>query len=152
MTGARRTVFTLIMLAAFAFVAAGLYADPSPVGTWKTIDDVTKEAKSFLEITEKDGKLYGKIIKLVKKPGEDPNPLCTKCTGANKDKPILGMTIMWGLSKDGAYYTGGKIMDPDNGKTYSCKIKVVDGGKRLEVRGFIGISLAGRSQFWVKAD
>ena len=59
---------------------------------------------------------------------------------------------MWGLSKDGDAYTGGKIMDPDNGKTYSCKIKVIDGGKRLEVRGFIGISLAGRSQYWVKAD
>jgi len=152
MTGARRTVFTLIMLAAFAFVSAGLFAQTSPVGTWKTIDDVTKVPKSFLEITEKDGKLFGKIVKLIKKPGEDPNPLCTKCTGANKDKPILGMTIMWGLSKDGDSYSGGKIMDPDNGKTYSCKIKVIDGGKRLEVRGFIGISLVGRSQYWLKGD
>ena len=139
---------------AMLFAASSmLRAELSPVGMWKTIDDKTKEPKSFLQVWEKDGKYYGKVAKLILKPGEDPNPKCDKCKGAFKDKPVIGMTIMWGLKKDGAWYSGGYIMDPDNGETYNCKIKVLDGGKRLEVRGYmLGISLIGRSQYWLKAD
>lgn len=141
-------VFAILMA-----VSVMLYAGPSPVGMWKTIDDKTKEPKSYLEVWEKDGKMFGKISKLILKPGEDPNPKCDKCKGAFKDKPVIGMTIMWGLKKDGDWYSGGYIMDPDNGETYNCKIKVLDGGKRLEVRGYMfGISLVGRSQYWLKAD
>ncbi len=123
--------------------------DPtSPVGTWKTIDDETHEPKSLVKIVEKHGKLYGTIIKLFRKPDEDQNPKCDKCEGALKDKPIIGMQILKGFSKDGDEWSGGKILDPHNGKTYSCILEVLDGGKKLKVRGYIGISLIGRTQIW----
>lgn len=120
----------------------------SPVGKWKTIDDETKQAKSIVEITEQQGKLSGKIVQLFRKPEEDQNPKCDKCTGDKKDQPILQMEIIEGLTQDGDVWSGGHILDPKNGKTYKCKIKVVDGGKKLEVRGFIGFSLLGRTQVW----
>jgi uncharacterized protein (DUF2147 family) len=74
--------------------------------------------------------------------------LRSRCPGSKKDKPVVGMTILWGLKKDGDKYTGGKILDPDNGKTYKCTISLADGGKTLKVRGYIGVSALGRNQFW----
>lgn len=123
------------------------------VGRWKTIDDETKEAKSIVVITEVDGKLVGTIEKLFRKEGEDQNPKCEKCSGDKKDQPIIGMQILQGLKKDKGSETkwsGGEILDPKNGKTYSCKLEVVDGGKKLDVRGFVGFSLIGRTQTWVR--
>ncbi len=138
-----------ISVAIFTFVfAVALNAAPSPVGVWKTIDDKTMEAKSYVEIWEKGGIYYGKVNKIITKPGEDPNPLCTECNGINKDKPVIGMMIIWGMKNADEELTGGNIMDPDNGKIYKCKMKVLDNGKKLEVRGFIGFSLLGRSQYW----
>ncbi|MGZ3773400.1 MAG: DUF2147 domain-containing protein [Pseudobdellovibrionaceae bacterium] len=120
----------------------------TPVGKWKTIDDETKQTKSIVEISENKGQLSGKIVKLFRKPDEDQNPKCDKCTGDKKDKPILDMEILEGMTQDGDVWSGGHILDPKNGKTYKCKIKVVEGGKKLEVRGFIGFSLIGRTQVW----
>ena len=143
----------MAMLAAALFCAGAAHASPaSPVGRWKTVDDDTGKVRSIVAITEKDGKLSGKIEKLVVEPGEDPDPKCDKCSGEKKDQPVVGMTIMWGLSKDDDEWSGGKILDPDDGKVYRCYIAVVDGGKRLKVRGYIGISLLGRTQYWLKAD
>ncbi len=124
--------------------------DPkSPIGVWKSIDDATGKAKSLIKIWEKNGKIYGTIIKLINP--DEPNPLCDKCPGKLKNKPVKGMTIMRGLKKDGDEYSGGTIIDPENGKSYKVLIKVVDGGKRLKVRGYIGFSLLGRTQHWVRA-
>lgn len=123
----------------------------SAVGRWKTIDDETKEAKSIVVITEVDGQLVGKIEKLFRKEGEDQNPKCDKCSGDKKDQPIIGMQILKGLKKDKGSETkwsGGEILDPKNGKTYSCKIEVIEDGKKLKLRGFIGFSLLGRTQIW----
>lgn len=120
------------------------------VGKWKSIDDETKKPKSIIEISEdKDGKLTGKIIQLFREPTEDQNPKCDKCNGDKKDQPILGMQIMQGFKKksDGKWVDG-EILDPKNGKVYSCKLTLADGGKKLEVRGFIGFSLLGRTQIW----
>ncbi len=129
--------------------AAKPAADPlSPVGTWRTIDDETKEPKSLVRIVEKGGKLYGTIIKLFRKPDEDQDPKCDKCSGGLKDKPIKGMRILQGSTRDDDEWTGGTILDPGNGKTYKCTLKVVEGGKKMKVRGFIGISLIGRTQIW----
>ncbi|MEF9942731.1 MAG: DUF2147 domain-containing protein, partial [Burkholderiaceae bacterium] len=75
---------------------------------------------------------------------------CDQCSGARKDQPVIGMTILWGLKNEGDEWTGGEILDPKNGKTYKAKAKLVDGGKKLEVRGFLGISLFGRTQTWVR--
>ncbi len=128
-------------IAAFAAEAAG------PVGTWKTVDDNTGKAKAHVEIREKGGVLYGKITKLISP--EVPNPLCDKCSDHQKDKPVLGMQILWGLKKSGnAEWSDGYILDPENGKVYRCKITLSGGGATLEVRGYLGFSLLGRTQKW----
>ncbi|SCK08348.1 DUF2147 domain-containing protein [Vogesella sp. LIG4] len=114
-------------------------------GTWKTIDDESKQPKSLVEISEAgNGELTGKVVKLF----NNPDAVCDKCDGGLKGKPIVGMTIMTGLKKDGENWDNGKIVDPKSGKVYSVKAKLVDGGKKLEVHGYIGFSLLGRTQVW----
>jgi len=119
----------------------------SPVGTWKTIDDETGKEKSYVEIYEKDGKLYGKVAKILTKGKEDAK--CDKCSGALKNKPIQGMVILYDLKKSGNEWTGGKILDPNSGKEYKATVKL-NGKDKLDVRGYVGISLVGRTQTWVK--
>ncbi len=120
----------------------------SPVGTWKTIDDVTNKPKSLVEITEVNGKLVGKITELFRDPTEEQNPLCDKCKGTLHNKPIKGLVILWNLSKDGDEWNGGSIMDPKTGKIYKAKIAVENGGQDMAVRGYLGFSMFGRSQTW----
>ena len=98
-----------------------------------------------MEIYEKDGKVYGKVVEILN-PAKK-NAKCTKCEGADKDKPIEGLVIIKGLEKDGDEYTDGDILDPNKGKLYSCTIKL-DGKDKLNVRGYMGISMLGRSQTW----
>ncbi len=129
--------------------AADAPKDPkSPVGVWKTIDDKTGKARSLVTIWEHKGKIYGKVSKLF--DPEEPNPKCDKCEGALKNKPVVGMTILRGLEKDDDEWTGGTILDPESGSVYKCYVEVVNGGKKLKVRGYIGISLVGRTQHWVR--
>jgi len=145
-----RRLFTLT-LAASAFAAAGAWAqEASPVGVWKTIDDETGKPKSLIRISESNGELRGRIEKLFREPGEDPNPRCEKCEGNLKDQPIVGMTILTGMKKDGDEYRGGQILDPANGKVYKSKMALTDGGKKLDVRGYIGVPMLGRTQTWVR--
>jgi uncharacterized protein (DUF2147 family) len=125
--------------------------DLTPAGRWVTVDDNTGKDRSVVLITEKDGVLTGIIEKLILDPGEDPAPKCDKCEGAKKDQPVIGLEILWNLKKDDDEWSGGKILDPENGKSYKCWIQVIDEGRRLKVRGFIGISLLGRTQYWKKA-
>ena len=125
---------------------------PTPQGRWTTIDDETKKPKSVVTLYEENGKLYGKIEKLFRAPTEEQNPVCDKCEGELKDKPIIGMVILRDLVKDGDEWSGGTVLDPGNGKTYKCLVAVEDGGKKLKVRGYIGFSLLGRTQYWVRAD
>jgi uncharacterized protein (DUF2147 family) len=134
------------------FTTSALAQEASPVGRWTTIDDETKKPKSVIAIYEENGKLFGKIEKLFREPNEEPNPVCDKCEGALKNQPILGMVILRDLKKDDDEWSGGKILDPGNGKTYKCKIAVEDGGKKLKVRGYIGMALIGRTQYWVRAE
>lgn len=142
-----------LSLAASAFAAAGAMAqDASPVGVWKTIDDETGKPKSLVRITENNGELRGRIEKLFREPGEDQNPKCEKCEGTLKDQPIIGMTILTGMKKDGSEYNGGQILDPNNGKVYKSKMAVVEGGKKLDVRGYIGVPMLGRTQTWVRQE
>lgn len=125
----------------------------SPVGLWKTIDDKTKEPRSLVRIVEKNGVLEGRVEKLLnRRPDDDPDGLCRACTGDRKDKPVVGMTILWGLSKDDDVYKGGEILDPKNGKVYRCKMELIEGGAKLNVRGFIGVSLIGRTQTWLREE
>jgi uncharacterized protein (DUF2147 family) len=119
----------------------------SPYGTWKTIDDETKKTKSLVQLYKgKDGKLHGKIVKLFNPKEKDPR--CTKCSGARKNKPIIGMEIISGLSLDDDEWSGGEVLDPANGKTYRCKLWVEDGGKKIKLRGYIAFFY--RTQYWYR--
>ena len=124
----------------------------SPAGKWKTIDDETGRPKSIVEITESGGKLTGKVIELFRKPEEDQNPICDRCEGEKKNQPVKGLTILWDLKAEGNEWKGGHILDPKNGKIYKCKMKLIENGNKLEVRGFIGFSLLGRTQVWEKQN
>jgi uncharacterized protein (DUF2147 family) len=141
----------IVAFAACLAATAGL-ADPgTPAGLWRTIDDKTGKERSLVRITETNGEYEGKVEKILTRlPDDDPDHLCRECPAERKDKPVIGMTILWGLKKDGDQYTGGEILDPKNGKIYRAKMRVLEGGKKLEVRGFIGVSLIGRSQTWVR--
>lgn len=122
----------------------------SPIGTWKTIDDKSGKEKSYVKIYEtKSGKLQGDVVKILTPGKEDIK--CTECDGDRKDKPINGMTIIWGLEKDGDEWSDGKILDPNSGRLYKCNIKL-KGSNQLEVRGYLGISLLGRTQTWERVE
>ena len=139
----------------FALLFGALFtaqASESPVGVWRTIDDKTGKEKSLVRIVEANGELRATIEKLFREPNEEPNPNCDKCPGERKNKPVLGMMIMTGLKKSGSEYDGGEILDPANGKTYRVKMWTAEGGKKLNVRGFIGVSLLGRTQVWVREE
>lgn len=136
------------LLLTSAFSLLGVLSFAQIEGKWKTIDDETKQAKSIVEIYKKsDGKYYGKVSQLLIKPA-DPN--CTACKDDRKGKPILGMEIIRGLKKDDNEFTGGTITDPKTGKTYKCTI--TREGDKLNVRGYIGLSLIGRTQTWQKVN
>ena len=122
----------------------------TPIGRWKTMDDTSGQAKSIVVIWQDDGRLFGRIDKLLDQNPVDPNPRCVRCDGDSKYRPLIGLTILWGLQKSGEQWSGGKILDPDNGKIYKCSIALE--GKKLKVRGFIGFSLIGRTQYWFPAD
>jgi len=144
-----------LLAATLAAVVAGSPAwadDNSPVGLWKNIDDVSGKPKALIRITESNGELQGRIEKLFRPADQDQNPKCDKCEDARKDQPIIGMVFMSGLKKDGDEYAGGEILDPDNGKVYKSKMHLTDAGKKLSVRGYIGIPMLGRSQVWLRQD
>ncbi|NUY82246.1 DUF2147 domain-containing protein [Flavobacterium sp. MAH-1] len=117
------------------------------VGKWKTIDDETGKAISVVEIYESGGKIYGKVVDILNP--KDKNKTCVNCSGSDKNKPIIGMTVIKGLTKEGDEYTNGKILDPKHGKLYKCYI-TLESADKLKVRGYIGVSLIGRTQYWYR--
>ncbi|MGK5080627.1 DUF2147 domain-containing protein [Janthinobacterium sp. HLX7-2] len=150
-----KTTFKVSVLVAALAIAGSASArgdNSTPVGTWKTIDDASGKPKSLVVITENNGVLQGKIEKLFRGPEEDQNPKCDKCTGANKDQPMIGLTILTGLKKDGNAWTGGEITDPASGKVYKSKAELSEGGNKLQVRGYVGVPMFGRSQTWVREE
>lgn len=136
---------TILML--FLLSVTTIYSQNKFVGKWKTIDDETGKEKSIIETYEKDGKLYGKVIEILDE--EHKKSLCSKCSGNDKDKPILGITVIKGLKKEGQEYNSGVILDPKNGKLYKCYI-TLESNDKLKVRGYIGFALFGRSQYWYR--
>ena len=128
------------------FAALLFLTQPSSVeGTWVNIDDETGVKKSEIVLYVEDGKLYGRIERLLLP--EDHGKLCEKCAGKDKNQPIEGLVIVQGLTQDGDSWTDGDIIDPANGKSYDCTIKL-DDPNTLNVRGFIGFSFLGRTQVW----
>ncbi|WP_199538565.1 MULTISPECIES: DUF2147 domain-containing protein [unclassified Duganella] len=148
----RTLKFIGLAVAALLSIAPAFADDASPIGLWKNIDDVSGKPKALIRITESNGALQGKIEQLFRAPNEDQNPKCEKCEGARKDQPVIGLVIMTGLKKDGDEYNGGEILDPDNGKVYRSKMHLTDSGKKLSVRGYIGVPMLGRSQVWVRQE
>jgi uncharacterized protein (DUF2147 family) len=140
--GASAALF-LAALAVWATIAEPL----TPIGRWRTVDDKTGKPKAVVQVYLENGKLYGKVEATL-----DPNAkkICEKCKDERKGQPIVGMVIMRGLALHGDEYSGGDILDPDNGSIYRCKLRVTEHGNQLSVRGFIGFSLLGRSQVWTR--
>ncbi len=126
----------------------------TPAGTWRTIDDSTRKDKSLVRIVESGGVYTGTVEKIID-PDATKDAVCKDCSDERKDKPIVGMTILRGVKQsadDKAVYEGGDILDPNNGKVYRIRLKVIDNGARLEVRGYIGTPMLGRTQTWVRAE
>ncbi len=144
----------ILILSCLALTPLFALADaPTPVGVWKTVDDTSGKPTALVKIVEVNGELRGTITKLYREPNEVQEPRCDKCTGAKKDAPIIGMTILSGLhhDEDGGW-SGGEILDPDSGDTYHSKLMVAPDNKSLQVRGYIGVPLLGRSQTWQRAE
>lgn len=136
------SIIALASIVGFASTAAA--QDNNVARCWKTIDDDTNKPKSIVKVEKKGSKYTGTVVKLFRGEGEDQNPMCTACSGAKKNKPIIGMQILWDLVQDGDEYADGTILDPANGKTYDAK--VWREGKNLKVRGYLGFFY--RTQTW----
>ena len=160
---ARMMQWPVALLAAAAFAAGAASAaeppeagkpavagQPAEVGLWQTISDKTGKPEGYIRVRLVGEELQGVIERGM--PEDDPNELCTKCPGERKNQKKIGMMIMSGLHHKDDWWGGGEILDPDNGTVYRCKVRAVDSGRKLEVRGYIGISLLGRTQTWLRAE
>ena len=145
-------MFKIALIAAALMAHAAAFAQATPAGLWKTIDDETKKEKSLIRITEAGGVFSGQVEKFLD-PATKADVVCDKCTDERKDKPTLGMTLLRNVKKnanDAALWDGGDILDPINGKVYKVRLKPIDGGKKLEVRGYIGPFY--RNQTWIRVE
>lgn len=140
-------ISSFLTLSLVLFFSVGLFAQ-SPLGLWKTIDDESGEAKSHVEIYEKDGKVYGKVVKLLPKATTD---VCGPCPGERAGKSLIDMDILWDLEAYKDYWSYGQIIDPANGKIYKASMWIED-ENTLRVRGYIGISALGRNQNWYRVE
>ncbi|MGZ3297182.1 MAG: DUF2147 domain-containing protein [Xanthobacteraceae bacterium] len=140
------------LLAALVAAPAARAETSSPAGLWKAIDDKSGKPSALIRISENNGELTGKIEKLFRTPDEEQNPKCVACTDARKNQQIVGMTIVSGLKKHGDEYSGGEILDPNDGSVYKSKLTLREGGKKVEVRGYIGVPMFGRSQVWLRQE
>ena len=138
----KKLLFYILILACTNVLQA---QHSSILGKWKAIDDHTGKPLSIIEIFEKHNKIYGKVIEIYN-PKNKPTK-CIKCEGEDKNKPILGLIVIKGLTKEGNEYTNGKILDPKHGKLYKCSISF-ESKDKLKVRGYLGIELIGRTQYW----
>ncbi len=138
----RKVIFTFLFCALATTISA-----QSIFGKWENRDEETGKVDSVIEVYEKNGKAFAKIVEITDADRKDA--VCDKCSGKNKNKPILGMNILTGLEKDGDEWSGGKILDPKNGKKYKCFIKLEEADK-LKIRGYIGFSLLGRTAYWFR--
>jgi uncharacterized protein (DUF2147 family) len=142
-------VLTTISFCLLSLILQTAGSAATPVGRWKTIDDKTGRVKSIVRIYEEKGLLFGQVEKLLDPAAEQT---CSKCSDERKDKPVAGMVVMRGLKQKGAEFSGGDILDPKNGSVYRCRMRLLDDGQKLSVRGYLGVSLFGRSQVWIRED
>ncbi len=142
------TVFSIFLL---SLAPTAFAAGATPAGLWRTIDDNTGKPRSLVRIHEYNGE-YSAVIEKGLLATDTPDAVCDKCKDERKGQRIVGMTIVKGIKFTDGHYEGGEILDPENGKTYRCLMKLDSTGNQLEVRGYIGISLIGRSQNWTRVE
>jgi uncharacterized protein (DUF2147 family) len=121
---------------------------PTPAGLWKTVDDKTGKPRGFVRLYEENGEIFGRI-----ESSADPaeaKERCEKCAGERKNQPMIGLVILRRMKKSGEEYSGGDILDPDTGVVYRCKLRMLEQGQKLELRGYVGFALLGRSQIWIR--
>jgi uncharacterized protein (DUF2147 family) len=140
-----RSIVVALILSIISGPAAAA-ADPI-VGTWDQVDE-DGDVGAVVAIAEKAGRFEGRIVKLFPGPDEPANPVCDKCRGARHNVPVLGMTVIEGLRREGDHYAGGTIVDPDTGSEYRLEVRLGPDGRTLAVRAFTGVSLFGRTQTW----
>lgn len=148
----RSTPLVLALLLARLLLGGAAVAhaqDASPVGLWRTFSDTTGQESGRVRIWQQGGLLYGRVVGIVDPAKRDA--VCQKCTDDRRGQKVMGMQIIRGMKPDDGAWDGGQILDPENGSTYRCVMRLADGGRKLVVRGFVGISLFGRSQTWVRA-
>ena len=145
----KKIMLSLCCIAVMLVTNVVIASETTPAGLWKTIDDKTGKPRSLIRITENNGE-YSAVVEKGLLATDTGEAVCDKCTDDRKGQKIVGMTIVKGIKKKNDNYEGGEILDPDNGKTYKCKMKLDSTGTQLEVRGFIGVSLFGRSQTWIR--
>ena len=144
-----KSTLTALALAGASLAAA---AQSTPAGLWKTIDDKTKAEKSLVRITDSGGVFTGKVEKIL---SDKPDAKCLECTDERKGQPVQGMTILRDIKPDAndkGTRDGGDILDPNDGKIYKVLSKLADGGKKLDVRGYIGMPMLGRTQTWLRVE
>ncbi len=148
-----RSIILIALLSLASFPMLSAQAQQAPTGRWKTIDDESGKPKSVVEIYQaRDGSFAAKVIQILDTK-EGPDPRCVNCKGSNKDKPIKGMVILWGLKPEnddgrGGHWSGGRVLDPENGKTYKSKLELLDDGRKLGMSGCIAFFC--RQQVWVR--
>ncbi|WP_422135198.1 DUF2147 domain-containing protein [Endozoicomonas sp. ALD040] len=138
------------LLAASALLIPVLSFANGYVGEWYTVNEETNKKESLVTIWQEGDQLKGKIVEILDPASRDA--VCEKCKGDKKNQKIEGMTFLWGMKKDGSKYDNGNVLDPKSGRVYSGSMKLIDGGQKLELRGYLGFSLLGRTSVWVKAD
>ena len=142
-----------LIAASLAFIAGSAFAQMSPVGVWKTIDDKTNTERAQVRVTDNGGVLTGRIEKLLAGSTMTPDAKCDKCDDDRKDKPVVGLDIVRGVKKgDGDLWEGGTILDAGEGKVYKVRMTPIEGGKKMEVRGFVGMPMLGRTQVWIRTE
>ncbi|HMD68881.1 MAG TPA: DUF2147 domain-containing protein [Chitinivibrionales bacterium] len=145
-----RPFYFLLLIMTFCSLPAFPSDTLSPAGRWKTVDDKSGKPKSIMNIVLRGDTLVATIDSLYREPGEEPDPVCDKCTDWRKNMKVKGLTITDAMVRRGNEWSGGRITDPDNGKAYRCIVKLLDKGTQLDVHGYIGFAIIGRSQYWYR--
>jgi uncharacterized protein (DUF2147 family) len=140
----------LVAAGAALLLAGGTAAQPTPAGLWKTFGERSAQPEALVRIVELGGRFEGTVEKVFSPPAPSDHPLCEACPGELRNRPVVGLTILRGLRRDGEQYVGGEILDPDDGTVYRCTARLLEGGAKLGLRGYVGLPLLGRSQVWVR--
>ena len=152
----KKILVLIFNILALSGIQSGYASTSSAVGFWKTIDDVTGKPKAIVQIWEAPNKqLFGKVLKIFPRPGHDQNAVCEACVGIQHNQRIVGMVVLGNLKKktNSAFeWINGEILDPNNGKTYNSQIRLTEKGQKLNVRGYLGLPLFGRTQTWLRVD